>query len=110
MTQFQLPTLTIPSGQTLSNALTKRNLQHARALTIHGPETLPEAVVVEASGVDGATALTTDYRDLQSNGADITIPADSSVTITPVAALGLRLRAGGAVGADRVFVLTGDDA
>lgn len=109
MTQFALPTLTIASGQTLSNALTKRNLQHARVITIHAPETLPEAVVVEVAGVDGATAGVGDYRDLQSNGADITLPADSSITIIKTAFFALRLRAGGAVGADRIFLLTGED-
>ena len=109
MTQFALPPLTIPSGQTVSNALTKRNLQHVRTMTVHAPATLPEAVVVEAAAVDGASAGAGDYRDLQSNGADITVPEDSAVTLLRAAFFGLRLRAGGAVGADRVFTLIGED-
>ena len=106
MTQFILPLLTIPNGQTTSNVLTKRNLQQARSLVIGAPATLPETVSIEVAFVDGTPA---NWQQLQSNAADIIIAADKAVVLTHVPFVQLRLVAGGAVAADRIFSVNADD-
>lgn len=93
-------TLTIPSGQTVSNAADLDDGVPLAALSIQAPATLPETVTLAASH-DGTT-----YGDVQSAGSDVTLPAGKVTTLTAIPYNKVRLRAGGAVAADRVFVVT----
>lgn len=99
----KLGTLTIPSGTTPSDSLDFRGWRSAAAyLTIFGPDTLPEVVKVQVS-IDGST-----WTDLQSSGADITVPAASSVVIKSMGYQYLRLASTTNVGADRTFSINAE--
>ncbi len=93
-------TLTIPSGQTVSNAAHLDAGPALHALAIQAPATLPETVTLAASH-DGTT-----FADAQSAASDITIPANRVTVLTAIPYSRIRLRAGSAVAADRVFVVT----
>lgn len=73
----------------------------ASAIMIEGPGTLTATARVQAS-LDNST-----WSDLQSNGADITIPADGMVRINAVDFNYLRIATSGAEGADRTFTIRG---
>lgn len=89
--------LTIPNGQTASNAVAIGGV--LKAFCVFAPSTLPETVAVQLEpSQDG-----TDYRTLQSGGADVTVGAGKAVMIMEGAFSQLRLLAGGAVAAERVF-------
>lgn len=92
-------TLTIPSGQTNSNAVVIGG--YLQACTIFAPTTLPETITVQVE----PTATGTDFKTLQSGGADITIGAGKAVMIIEGAFKQIRFVAGASVGADRVFTI-----
>ena len=97
-------TLTIASGATQSEELNLKDnaARRVKTLNIRAPATLPETVTVHLSEATGGT-----YAALQSGGSDITLPANR-VTIVPGLAEGaIKLVAGGAVAADRVFTIRG---
>lgn len=102
-------TLTIANGQTLSNELKGTEGRVALGAlsdaTIYAPGTLPETVTVQVAPTD--TPAGGDYLALQVAGADVTVPAAKAKQIASGlgGAKALRLSAGGAVGADRIFQL-----
>ena len=73
-----------------------------RSVTIFGPGTLTSTITVQVSQ-DG-----TNWRDLQSAGADITIPADGAVVIQTTGFKYLRV-SGTNEAADRTFKVMGED-
>lgn len=89
--------LTIPSGQTASNAVVIGGW--LRACSIFAPGTLPETVTVQIE----PTATGTDFKTLRSGAADVEVPAGKAVIIMEGVYKQIRLLAGGAVAADRVF-------
>lgn len=100
--------LTILSGQTQSGVLDFRSegKHFITSLLVVSPTTLPEAVTVHA-----ATSRTGTFQPLQSDGVDITLPAAKATSIHPVGMVGaIKLVAGVAVAANRVFELAGGQA
>lgn len=106
-----LPDLVISSGQTVSNVLTARGAPTAPNMattgdgyrdsdfiTIHAPDTLPEAVVVNVSDRSGGN-----FNPLQRNAVDVAVPAGKSITVDGISFEQLELVAGGAVAATRTF-------
>lgn len=90
--------LVIESGQTVSSeTLGESLLRYARGVTLFSPDTLPETVTIEVTD-DG-----TNWVTLQSGAVDIELPAGKATVVTVLSSRGLRLVAGGAVGADRTF-------
>lgn len=75
---------------------------YADGIAIYGPGTLTSTIKVQVSE-NG-----TDWFDLQSNGADITIPADGHVIIKAVTWRYLRVT-GTNEAADRTFIVKGID-
>ena len=88
---YRGPTLTIANGATNSGALGNL-LRKARALRIFAPATLPETITVFVSvnGVDWVSTGTT-------------LSAGEATLVEFPASQDMRLTAGAAVGADRVF-------
>jgi len=95
-------TLTIANGQTLSSALDLNTYgtRYVRRVLVLAPATLPESVTLRVS-MDDST-----YFTLQSGGSDITFPADKATQINGFQCRYVKLLAGVAVAADRVFTLT----
>jgi hypothetical protein len=105
VTVFRQPTtVTILSGATVSQEvdLTAEGSRHFVGLMLTAPGTLPETVTVQTATKVGGV-----YGNFQSAGVDVTIGAGKSVQITDLVAGGLKLVAGGAVAADRVFQIVG---
>lgn len=98
-------TLTIANGQTVSDVLNLQGLgtRHVFGITFRSPATLPETVTLEVSETATGT-----FEPYQSGGTDITLAAGESTPVTEVIAGALRLVAGSAVAADRVFRLFGN--
>jgi hypothetical protein len=100
-------TLTIPNGALVSNAVSAQQFQGAKSLMIAAPATLPETVTLQSGDFDvQAGTPTVAYGAVQSPpGTDITVGATKRVVLTATPYPNIRLSAGGAVGADRVFQL-----
>lgn len=98
-------TLTILSGQTVSDVLDLAGLgtRHIYMITFRSPVTLPETVTVEVSEDVAGT-----FEPYQSGDVDVTLPAGEASPVTEMNTRALRLVAGTAVGANRVFVLQGN--
>ena len=102
---MDLGTLTIAENGTASDSLDFRGWRSGLdAIIISGPGTLTGTVKVQVSHDAGVT-----WKDKQSAGADITIPADGSVTIKSVDRGLLRLLSGSAEGAARAFIIQGEE-
>ena len=101
---IKLGTLVIASGQTDSNTLSFLTGAASRveALAIAAPDTLPETVTVHVL-LPGAA----DYNPLRSSGADVVLAPGKTDEIDTIAFGTMKLIAGGAVGGDRTFVLSG---
>jgi hypothetical protein len=97
-------TLTIANGATLSaeQPMTVNGSRRRLSLLIGSPTTMPESITILVRRTIGGTAYT-----LQSGGADITLTAGKATPIYPISVASLQLKAGGAVGADRVFEIMG---
>jgi hypothetical protein len=103
-----LPSLTIANSATESEVLDFRSTgkHFLTSLLIVSPTTLPEVVKVHA-----ATKASGTFQPLQSDAVDITIPAAKATSIHPVGMIGaIKLVAAAAVGADRVFEVSGGQA
>lgn len=108
---LDLPDLVIANGQTDSNVLfaadlpagsmvtTGNGFRDADSITIHPPDTLPEATVVN---VDNSEPVATNFSPLQRGGGDLTLPAGKAVTIELISFKAIKLVAA-AVGAERRF-------
>lgn len=99
-----LPNINIYNGQTESDVMdfTRPPLNWVAAFALKSPATLPETVKLYGCETAAGT-----YVVVQSGGSDITLPADKATVIDTVAFPFMRLIAGAAVGADRVFKMTG---
>ena len=99
-------TLTIASGQTISSdVLNLAGLGARRVFSVsfRSPATLPETVTLQTSETPTGT-----FAPYQSGGADIVLAVGESTPVTDIIAGALRLSAGVAVAANRVFVLVGN--
>lgn len=97
-----LTTLTIPNGQQNSNELYLTDYRDADSLTIFGPAVLPEVVTVQIA--PNKSPVAADWADLQRPiGTDLAISAGNATTIELPSFSAIRVRAGAAVAADRVF-------
>lgn len=98
-------TITIASGQTASGALSFNDLRHISHLVIYPPDTLDVTTfTVEVSGVRGTPV----WKDLDDGtGTAVVLTAGEAIRISDVAFAGLRILAGAAVAADRVFTVVG---
>ncbi len=99
-----LPQLTILSGQTTAEMSFSGGLPIRNGFIISAPTTLPETVTVWVAVRGTAGAL--DWKVLRAGGADVTVTADRANFIAAHGFMGIRLVAGVAVGADRVFNLS----
>jgi hypothetical protein len=82
--------------------------QSLNALSIDGPGTLTGTATVQVSdSLEDTDEYGTTWRDLQSAGADVTIPADGYVRINANDAKRIRIRSGSAEAANRRFRLKG---
>lgn len=97
----RLTDLTIASGGTTSNSV---NVKKVKRITLVAPATLPETVTLQVS-VDGGTT----FNAFQTGGADVTIAAAKAKGVDYLVATHVRLSAGAAVAADRVFQLMADE-
>jgi hypothetical protein len=97
-------TLTIANTQTTSPAVSLSAIGTIRllALSITAPAVMAETVNIEISTDDAVT-----FARLQSGGADIALVAAKAIQLTELVATHLRLVAGAAVAADRVFKIIG---
>lgn len=95
--------LTIAIGTTTSNTIGRDVLERAMDLGIFAPNTLPETVTVEVA----ADEALTEWRDLQSAGADVVLTAGKCTVVPESPFFGLRLSAGVAVAAERTFTIIG---
>lgn len=113
--QISLPDLVIASGQTDSNVLKSEDrnattgiasgdgFRDADSISIHAPDTLPEAITVHVDNAESAV----NFNPLQRPaGTDVTIVAGKTITISDIAFKALKLVAGAAVGAARTFKVT----
>ncbi len=92
--------LTIPNaGDTSEELITENYGQAAISFLVSAPATLPETVRIEVR-------INTAWATLQSGGEDIIIPAAKATQILQIMCKGVRLKAGAAVGANRVFDLS----
>ena len=97
-------TLTILNGTQvveLKGNQAKKVFGQATSITIFAPATLPETVTVLIAGVKAPAS--TDYTNVGASA--VTIAAGMSYTLPTTAFAALKLSAGAAVGADRVFKL-----
>lgn len=90
---MRLPNLTIPNGQSASNAIELPSLDK---VTLYAPAALTAVVTIQLSGDGGTT-----WHNAP------TIAASALVTINPCLAELLRVLSAGAEGADRVFFVHG---
>lgn len=96
---------TIANGGTASSSLDfTRWRSQAEAMRIIGPGTLTGTVKLQFS-LDGST----NWTDVQSAGADITIPADGTVRVNDIGRGYYRLLSSSAEGAQRIFTVQGFD-
>jgi hypothetical protein len=101
---IDLGTLVIANGGTSSSSMSFRKWRSGVSkVMIVSPDTLTGTVKVEVSEDNSA------WKDLQSNGADITIPADSAVPITVQPWKYLRVTSGSAEGEERTFIVKGEE-
>lgn len=91
--------LTIPSGQALSNEqhMNEDGYRGPLTITVIAPVTLAETVTLQICGP------LLNFVDQQSNGADITFPAGKATTVIIANATLIRLKANTGVGGDRAF-------
>jgi hypothetical protein len=101
----KLPDQTIVNAGQNSNVLGRSVLERMDSLTFLAPAVLAETVNIQVANKDGA--VDSDFKTLQSGGADIAIAAGKAVTVTDLAAKEIRLRATVAVAADRTFGVVG---
>lgn len=94
-------TLTIANGQQNSNNLGDKELEDAVLVIIVSPGTLPEAVQAQLS-VDGSA-----FHVINDSGTPVAVPAADTAAIyyNIIGAPYFRLRATGAVAAERVFTV-----
>ena len=92
----ELTDFTIANGGTTSNAVDLRG-GNFYSIAIQGPAALTTAVTVQVT-LDG-----TNYRALQSGGADVTVAALKVLVLSPCPYRGIRVVAAGAEAAERVF-------
>lgn len=104
-----LPTLTIPNGTTVSNAIGRKWLSQLRSLILYASSAITETITVEVTDEDPDTAASPTWYTLQSSGADVTLTAGKALVINEVPFSGMRLSSGAAVGADRVVTAVGKD-
>lgn len=109
MTQVALPDLTVSTGESASNAIGGDFFEWLQALTIFAPDSLAGTVTVEVAAKDPEDAVDVDFKPYQEDGADLTIPAGTAVTVTPVSFKALRVAEGTSPGADEDFEVVGDD-
>lgn len=102
---FKLTTLTILSGQTESAELdlAGTNIRGPIGLLIVSPATLAETVHLVIS-----TTLAGNFGRLQSGGADVVLAAGKATQFSFVTGRVIKLKATGAVAADRTFNLMGN--
>lgn len=102
----QIAILTIASGATASNAVSRVTMDGMESLGIYAPTTLLESVKVQVAPTESPVAG--DWKALKSGGADVTLPADSCTVLSERPFGALRLLAAAAVAADRVFQVSGE--
>lgn len=93
--------LTILLGAVNSNELYRSDLSDAESLAIFAPAVLPEAVKIQIA--NNTSPVAADWRDLDEGAGDIVIAAGQVRVIDLIPFMALRLQAGVAVAADRVF-------
>jgi hypothetical protein len=102
---IKLPDLVIANGAQNSNVLGRQSLAEMDAITLFAPAVLAEVVNPQVSPKDGS--VDADFVNLQVAGADVVIAAGKAVELTDVAWKEFRLRATGAVAAQRTFGAVG---
>lgn len=98
-------TLTIAQSATSSDVINMSGLGARRkmTLTVMAPETLPETVTLEVADTPTGT-----FKDYERAGEAVTFTAGAAERIDSFVAGAVRLTAGGAATADRVFILMGN--
>lgn len=97
-----LGTLVIAASGTASSIMDLTGWRGSVAgISIAGPGTLTGSVKVQVASVEG------EWKDKQSGGADIAIPADGHVTIKAMDFKYLRVLSDGAEASERTFVVVG---
>lgn len=101
--------ITILSGQTIGEILfLPGGIPIRNGIIINAPTTLPETITmwVATRGPGGVA----DWKILRVGGADVTIVADRANYVPVHGIFGIRLVAGVAVAADRVFTLSATES
>jgi hypothetical protein len=111
LTRVIKTTLTILSGQTLSNVLNSWNtFGNSAGCIMYSPATLPETVKITISPTTNAVSGDGSFIQIQDGSplADVTVPAAGKALYFDrlVLAGSIQLVAGTAVAADRVFPVT----
>lgn len=100
----RIGTLTIASGATTSNSLSRRRLAHVGPLVIVAPAALTGVVTIQVPDKENSP----NWVALQSGGADVTLPAGKATTLDISPFLNLRLSSTLAEGAQRDFEVFGE--
>lgn len=103
MSSVKITSLTIPSGQTVSNGLVG-TAKFLRNIALYAPSSLAGAITVEVSDTQGGT-----FRTLQSGGTDVAIAAGKCVVLIEVPFIDMRLKTTSAPGADEDFAVVGQE-
>lgn len=98
--------LTIPNGQTVSNALpASSNLTRLYGtmvdFLIESPALLTGTISVQVTTIDSPSG--SDWRIVSVGGSDVTVPASRAVVVPVGAIRGIRVSSSATEGADRVF-------
>ena len=101
----KLGTLTILNTATSSETLDADALRDYDGINIIAPATLVQVITLEV--LEDESAVTPRFVAQQSAGADIVMVADKATPISIFPGVALRLTAGAAVAADRVFTVQG---
>lgn len=104
---IDIGTLTIEDGETASNALDGHSCRWLKSLEIHPPAALSGTVTVRVA--PQRPTETPVYRDMESEGAAITLTAGQTLTLTELGFGSLRLETDAAPGADEVYPVTGQE-
>lgn len=102
----RLGDLTISNGQTTSAWKSAAEYEDAIAIGIEAPGTLPEAITIEVNSERDGTGTSATYQN--DSGADYAGPAAGKARVYPTlpSFKAFRLKAGGAVAADRIFKIS----
>ncbi len=107
---IRLPSLVIDSGATESNILDGKFFRWMDQFFIYPPAAISGVVTIQIAAPRPSTVVSADFRDLESEGAVVTLTAGQALPIVSAQGFGsIRLQTTVAPGADETHEVTGHD-